>query len=294
VKQRPSAWRPERHPTRGRRDGRRFGLPETSSRHSYLTMPSILKGVPQAHCCFARAARALCAVAAALTPGVALWVQQVVPTDRVATHIRAAGLDSSYLPALAFSLLDSIGPRLTGSPGLTNAAEWLVRTYRQWGVSARTEAYGTWSGWKRGTVRSTLMSASTERARTVGVTMPPTQLMPPPSRFLAYESMSCCVSDATSQFAPKKPISVFTRASASRLVLMQLSRWLAASEQNRRHISPNVSVRALSDATPRNNSARRVLPNLSASSRLQVPIHRRFFPRLATQTSRKNLPPLRS
>jgi len=59
-------------------------------------------------------------------------------------------MDRSHLEPLARALLDSIGPRLTGSPGMERAQDWAVRTLRGWGVDARLERYGTWEGWERG------------------------------------------------------------------------------------------------------------------------------------------------
>ncbi|HMC55758.1 MAG TPA: M28 family peptidase, partial [Gemmatimonadaceae bacterium] len=59
-------------------------------------------------------------------------------------------MDSSQAPVLAQALLDSIGPRLTGSPNQKAGVEWLLSKYRAWGISARAEPYGTWRGWRRG------------------------------------------------------------------------------------------------------------------------------------------------
>ena len=56
---------------------------------------------------------------------------------------------SQALP-LAQVLLDSIGARLTGSPSMESAQDWLIATYAKWGVTARKEQYGTWNSWKRG------------------------------------------------------------------------------------------------------------------------------------------------
>jgi carboxypeptidase Q len=58
--------------------------------------------------------------------------------------------DSSQLPRLAQALMDSLGPRLTASPGMTAAQNWLIATYTAWGIPARKEQYGTWRGWRRG------------------------------------------------------------------------------------------------------------------------------------------------
>jgi carboxypeptidase Q len=46
--------------------------------------------------------------------------------------------------------MDSIGPRLTRSPGIKSRQDWLVKTYASWGIQARNEQWGTWLGWKRG------------------------------------------------------------------------------------------------------------------------------------------------
>jgi hypothetical protein len=70
--------------------------------------------------------------------------------DPVLRRIWAAGVDSSRLERLAQVLLDSLGPRLTASPGMEAAQNWLVATYQAWGIAARTERYGTWRGWRRG------------------------------------------------------------------------------------------------------------------------------------------------
>jgi len=70
--------------------------------------------------------------------------------DSVANRIFRLGMDSSKTQQLAQVLFDSIGPRLTGSPGMTAASDWIIRMYRSWGIDARREPYGTWRGWKRG------------------------------------------------------------------------------------------------------------------------------------------------
>jgi carboxypeptidase Q len=70
--------------------------------------------------------------------------------DPVIGEILEEGMDRSRVYPLAQVLLDSIGPRLTGTPQLAAAQEWLVSLYRSWGVEARNERYGTWKGWERG------------------------------------------------------------------------------------------------------------------------------------------------
>jgi hypothetical protein len=72
-------------------------------------------------------------------------------SDPVADRIFRLGMDSSQVQSLAQTLLDSVGPRLTGSPGMKSASDWVIRSYKSWGIEARAEPYGTWRGWRRGT-----------------------------------------------------------------------------------------------------------------------------------------------
>lgn len=60
------------------------------------------------------------------------------------------GMDSSHVQQLSQALLDSIGPRLTGSPALRAASDWAISQYKSWGIDAKREQYGTWRGWRRG------------------------------------------------------------------------------------------------------------------------------------------------
>ncbi|HEX6965957.1 MAG TPA: M20/M25/M40 family metallo-hydrolase [Gemmatimonadaceae bacterium] len=76
---------------------------------------------------------------------------QTFPTnDPVIKRIWALGMDSSQTEHLAEQLFDSIGPRLTGTPDQKRGNDWLVATYKSWGIDARNEQYGTWRGWRRG------------------------------------------------------------------------------------------------------------------------------------------------
>src|SRR5438270_5206275 len=83
--------------------------------------------------------------------------------------------DSSDLQHLAQVLFDSLGPRLTASPGMTAAQNWLVATYTAWGIPVRKEQYGTWRSWRRGKTHLDLVAP---RMRTLEATMlawsPPT------------------------------------------------------------------------------------------------------------------------
>jgi hypothetical protein len=76
---------------------------------------------------------------------------QTFPTnDAVVERIWEEGMERSMTPALAQALMDSIGPRLAGSPELAAAQAWLLAVYESWGVPARSEEYGTWRGWRQG------------------------------------------------------------------------------------------------------------------------------------------------
>lgn len=78
------------------------------------------------------------------------YVRRTAPTDPTILKIWEEGMQRSQAAALAQTLIDSIGPRLTGSPGMNAGQDWLLSVYQKWGVSARKERYGTWNSWKRG------------------------------------------------------------------------------------------------------------------------------------------------
>ena len=84
--------------------------------------------------------------------------------NSVLRRIWAIGNDSSQLPRLAQVLFDSLGPRLTASPGMAAAQNWLIATYTAWGIPARKEQYGTWRSWRRGKTHIDLVAP---RARTL-------------------------------------------------------------------------------------------------------------------------------
>lgn len=59
--------------------------------------------------------------------------------------------NESQLENLAFELLDVIGPRLVGSPEMKLASEWVINTYKKWGINSGIQNYGEWRSWQRGT-----------------------------------------------------------------------------------------------------------------------------------------------
>lgn len=77
--------------------------------------------------------------------------QQFPTDDPVIRRMWDEGMtDRSQMYRLGQVLLDSIGPRLTGSPGHEAAIGWVLGTLNTWGIPARKEQYGTWMGWDRG------------------------------------------------------------------------------------------------------------------------------------------------
>ena len=107
---------------------------------------------------------------AALVLAVPLWMSAQTPnlTDPVLRRMWALGMDSSQTYPLAQALLDSIGPRLTGSPGQRAGIEWLLSRYRMWGISARKEQYDSVKGWQRGPTHVDLLAP---RVRTLEALM---------------------------------------------------------------------------------------------------------------------------
>lgn len=84
---------------------------------------------------------------------------QTFPTNnRVLRNMWTQGMGpGSQVYRLSQALLDSIGPRLTGTPGHANAVAWATKQYAAWGIPARKEQYGTWTGWRRGHTRLELL-----------------------------------------------------------------------------------------------------------------------------------------
>lgn len=75
-----------------------------------------------------------------------LYVQQIVEKAN----------NNSQLEPLAFELLDVIGPRLVGSPEMQQAQNWIINTYKKWGIKAENQNYGQWKAWQRGTQTITM------------------------------------------------------------------------------------------------------------------------------------------
>ncbi|HEY0929445.1 MAG TPA: M20/M25/M40 family metallo-hydrolase [Gemmatimonas sp.] len=89
-------------------------------------------------------------------------------SDPTLKRLWTLGMDSSHVERLAQALLDSIGPRLTGTARQKAANDWLLSLYKQWGVEGKNEQIGTWRGWRRGHSHIDLL---TPRVRSLEGTM---------------------------------------------------------------------------------------------------------------------------
>ena len=110
--------------------------------------------------------------AAALVPWhrtVELKAQDFPSQDPIIRAIWAQGMEGdSQVERLAQVLMDSVGPRLSGSPGQRSSVEWAISMYEAWDVPVRAEQYGTWRGWDRGYTHIDLVAP---RKRTLNGTM---------------------------------------------------------------------------------------------------------------------------
>lgn len=58
--------------------------------------------------------------------------------------------NDSQLEQLAHELMDVVGPRLVGTPEMQASHDWVVDTYKGWGITAENQQYGEWRAWERG------------------------------------------------------------------------------------------------------------------------------------------------
>ena len=113
--------------------------------------------------------RSIAAAALGLLLASGTAAAQTFSTDDSVLHrIWNIGMDSSQTYQLSQALFDSIGPRLTGSPGFKSAGDWALAMYQSWGIPAHAEQYGTWKGWRRGVTHLDLVAP---RVRTLDGTM---------------------------------------------------------------------------------------------------------------------------
>ena len=90
------------------------------------------------------------ALALAMLAVPSAWSQTFHVDDPVLRQMWTLGMEQSRTEQFAHVLLDSIGHRLAGTPGLDAAADWLVSTYEGWDVPVRKERIGTWTGGRDG------------------------------------------------------------------------------------------------------------------------------------------------
>jgi hypothetical protein len=102
-------------------------------------------------------ARSLAALAVLTAPALAP-AQTFRTNDPVIRRMWQLGVDSSQTERLAQVLIDSIGPRLSGTANFDAAVAWLERTYQGLGIPARRERYGTWRGWRPGPMHLDLLA----------------------------------------------------------------------------------------------------------------------------------------
>lgn len=105
--------------------------------------------------------RAALAATLLLIAGAPLGAQTFRTADSVPRRIWAEGMDRSQTERLAQVLMDSIGPRLLGSPGFQSAVDWLATTYAGFGITARKERFGEWRGWRNGATHMDLIAPRT-------------------------------------------------------------------------------------------------------------------------------------
>ena len=92
----------------------------------------------------------LFAIGATVGRAPALGAQTFPTDDPVLRAMWVEGMHNSQAMTLLQTLSDSIGPRLTGSPGSLAGQDWIKGVYSKWGISSRSEQFGTWMGWRRG------------------------------------------------------------------------------------------------------------------------------------------------
>jgi len=95
---------------------------------------------------------------------------QYPTADSTIRKIYDEGMHRSQAYRYGQALMDSIGPRLTGSPQARSANDWIIKTYAAMGVSAKNEQWGTWRDWTRGLSRAELVTPRTKNLE--GIVVP--------------------------------------------------------------------------------------------------------------------------
>ncbi|WP_118976800.1 M28 family peptidase [Taibaiella koreensis] len=91
------------------------------------------------------------------------FVSKAQVDTNIIKNIQNEAANHSQMEMLAQQLMDDIGPRLIGSPQLLKANDWLLKTYKSWGIDAHNEKYGTWPGWERGQTNIVMTAPRTDQ-----------------------------------------------------------------------------------------------------------------------------------
>ncbi len=86
----------------------------------------------------------------AIVPASPAKAQTFATENPVLQAIWEEGRENSHVYDLAQTLMDVVGPRVTGTPGLDRAHLWVEEKYRSWGIEVEQQEYGTWEGWESG------------------------------------------------------------------------------------------------------------------------------------------------
>ncbi len=115
---------------------------------------------PSVRVLFVCALASLSILAAPAQPGTSssAAAQSFPSEDPVIRALWEEGVDRSQIYELGQVMMDSIGPRLTGSPAMAGANDWSVAKFTEWGIEAEKEQYGTWRSWERGISHIDLVS----------------------------------------------------------------------------------------------------------------------------------------
>lgn len=96
-----------------------------------------------------------------------VFAQGQAPKDPIVEAIIKEAQGNSQLKLLAHQLMDSIGPRLVGTPQMEQARDWALSKYKSWGIQAEAQNWGVWRGWERGISHIDMISP---RVRTLEAT----------------------------------------------------------------------------------------------------------------------------
>lgn len=119
--------------------------------------------------------------------GAPAYIRTTAPSNALIQRIWDEGMTRSQAMTFAQQLTDPLGQRLTGSPQMDAAQDWLVRTYAALGVTARKERYGTWNGWSRGVTHVDLIAPRVRSLEAYALAWsPPTGTSPVEGEVVTY------------------------------------------------------------------------------------------------------------